>query len=140
MLKPGGRVALAAWAGPDENLWSVLPYREMIERGAAEQADPDLPNQFTWAEEGVVAEQLEAAGFTEHHVEPLDFTIDYRSADEWWDFQSDMSGRFAAVLRKAGDEDVAAVRAAVERHAERFTTADGTVRIPARTWVAWAAA
>jgi hypothetical protein len=32
------------------------------------------------------------------------------------------------------------VRAAVERHAERFADADGRLRIPARTWVAWGAA
>ena len=48
-----------------------------------------------------------------------------------------MSTRFSAALRQAGEDDVAAVRTAVDRHAEGFTTEDGTVRIPARTWVAW---
>ena len=140
VLKPGGRVALAAWAAPEENLWSVLPHREMIERGVVEEGDPDSPNQFTWAREGLIAEQLDAAGFTEHHVESLEFTMDFRSAADWWGFQADMSTRFSAALRQAGEDDVAAVRTAVDRHAEGFTTEDGTVRIPARTWVAWAAA
>jgi SAM-dependent methyltransferase len=140
VLRPGGRVALAAWAGPDENPWSVLPNREMIERGVGEQGDPDAPNQFTWAQEGLVAEHLLAAGFTEHHVEALDFTMDYPSAEDWWAAQSDFSSRFAAALRRAGEEDLAAVRAAVERHAERFADHGGALRIPARTWVAWAAA
>jgi SAM-dependent methyltransferase len=140
VLKSGARVALAAWAAPEDNLWSVLPYREMTERGVVEESDPDAPHQFTWAEEGLVAEHLEAAGFAEHHVEPLEFTMDFRSAADWWDFQADMSARFSAALREAGEEELAAVRAAIDRHAERFTTADGTVRIPARTWVARAAA
>jgi len=140
VLKPGARVALAAWAGPDDNPWAVLPNRELAERGAGEQGDPDLPNQFTWAQEGLVAEQLEAAGFTEHHVEALDFTIDYSSAADWWDAQSALSARFAATLRQAREADVAAARAAVDGHAERFTAADGTLLVPARTWVAWAAA
>ena len=140
VLKPGARVALAAWGAPEDNLWSVLPNREMTERGLAEQGDPDSPHQFSWAQEGIIADQFEAAGFTEHHVESLDFAIEYRSAADWWDFQADMSNRFAAALRAAGKDALAAVRAAVERHAEGFTTADGTVRIPARTWVAWAAA
>jgi SAM-dependent methyltransferase len=140
VLKPGARVALAAWAGPEDNPWSVLPNREMTERGAGEQGDPDSPHQFTWAEEGLIAEHLEAAGFAEHHVESLEFTMDYASADDWWASQSDLSSRFSAALSRAGEEDVAAVRAAVERHAERFTADDGTLRIPARTWVAWAAA
>jgi SAM-dependent methyltransferase len=140
VLKPGGRVALSAWTGPEDNPWSALPNREMTERGVGEQGDPDSPHQFTWAEEGLVARHLEAAGFTEHHVETLEFTIDYRSAEDWWAAQSDLSARFAAALRRAGEDDVAAVREAVDRHAEQFTAEDGTLRIPARTWVAWAAA
>ena len=33
VLRPGGRVALAAWAGPEDNRWSALP-----ERGARARA------------------------------------------------------------------------------------------------------
>jgi SAM-dependent methyltransferase len=140
VLRPGARVALAAWAGPEHNPWSVLPNREMAERVVGEQGDPAAPHQFAWAEERLIAEHLQAGGFTEHHVEALDFTIGYASVDDWWDAQSALSSRFAGALRQAGEEDVAAVRAAVERHAERFAEGDGSLRIPARTWVAWAAA
>jgi SAM-dependent methyltransferase len=140
VLRPGARVALAAWAGPESNPWSALPVRELFERGIAEEGDPDAPNQFTWAREGLVAEQLEAAGFTEHHVETLDFAITYPSVEDWWAAQSALSARFSAALSRASEEDIAAVRAAVERHAERFKQTDGTLRVPARTWVAWAAA
>ncbi len=140
VLKPGARVALAVWAGAEDNPWSVLPNQAMTERGIGIQGDPDAPHQFTWAREGLVTENLAAAGFTEHHVEALEFTIDYSSTADWWDAQSDLSTRFSAALRQARDADVKAVRATVERHAERFTAADGTLRIPARTWVAWGTA
>jgi len=140
VLKPGARVALAVWAGAEDNPWSVLPNQAMTERGIGIQGDPDAPHQFTWAREGLVTENLAAAGFTEHHVEALEFTIDYSSTADWWDAQSDLSTRFSAALRQAGDADVKAVRATVERHAERFIAADGTLRIPARTWVAWGTA
>jgi SAM-dependent methyltransferase len=140
VLKPGARVALAVWAGPEHNPWSVVPNQAMSERGIGIQGDPDAPHQFTWAREGVVAENLEAAGFTEHHVEALEFQIPYGSADDWWASQSELSGRFAAALREAGEEDVAAVRAVVEQHAERFATAEGMLQIPACAWVAWGAA
>ena len=73
VLKPGARVALAAWAAPGGQPVGVLPNREMTERGLGEQGDPDSPNQFTWAQEGLMAEHVEAAGFTEHHVESLEF-------------------------------------------------------------------
>jgi SAM-dependent methyltransferase len=140
VLKPGRRVALAAWMGPESNLWSAVPTREMVERGIGEPPDPTAPNQFSWAAEGLIAGHLEGAGFTEHHIETLEFTIDYASAADWWAAQSDLSSRFAAAVSRASDEQLAAVRAAVERRAEGFRADDGTVRIPARTWVAWAAA
>ncbi len=140
VLKPGRRVALAAWAGPEHNPWSALPNGELGERGLGGPPEPGTPHQFTWAEEGAIAEHLDAAGFTEHHVEALDFAMDYRSSDDWWTAQSELSKRFASALRQAGEADVAVVRAAVERHAERFRAADGALRVPARTWVAWAAA
>jgi ubiquinone/menaquinone biosynthesis C-methylase UbiE len=141
VLRPGARVALAAWADPGDNLWNVLPTRELVERGLAEQAPPGQPGQYAWSEGGVVAEHLQSAGFSEHHVEPLDFAYTYASVDEWWAAQSTLSSWFAGAVAQAGEEDLAAVRAAVERHAERFATGDGgALRIPARTWVAWASA
>lgn len=140
VLKPGARVALAAWAALDDNPWSVLPSQELIAAGLAEPPQPGVPGQFAWAREGVVAEQLAAAGFGEHHVEALDFTIDYRSAVDWWESQSAFSSWFAQAVARADDDQLAAIGDAVDRHAERFMAEDGTVRIPASTWVAWAAA
>ena len=140
VLKPGARVALAAWAGRDHNPWSVLPGAELIKRGLADPPDPSLPGQFAWGPEGRIAEHLEAAGFGEHHVEALDFPIDYASVEDWWSSAEDFSSWFRSTVASASEEDVAAVRAALDRHAEKFATGEGSLRLPARTWVAWAAA
>ena len=43
VLKPGGRLALAAWAGPDDNPWSAIPAREMVRRGLVERPTPARP-------------------------------------------------------------------------------------------------
>ena len=88
----------------------------------------------------MLAEQLEAAGFVEHHVEALDFTLDYRSAADWWESQLSFSSRFARAVASADDDQLAELREAVDRLAERFSGRDGGLRVPARTWVAWAAA
>jgi SAM-dependent methyltransferase len=140
VLRPGRRVALAAWAGPEENLWSALPVREMVAQGVWEPPDPALPGQFAWGEEGLIAQHVEAAGFTEHHVEPLDFSISYRSAADWWAAALALSSGFRAAVEQASDDELAAVGDALDRHAERFAGPDGTLQIPARTWVASAAA
>jgi SAM-dependent methyltransferase len=140
VLKPGRRVALAAWAAAEHNPWSALPVREMIAQGVTEPPDPAVPNQFTWSEEGLIAQHLDAAGFTEHHVESLDFAYTYRSAADWWASQSAFSSAFRTAVAQADDDDIAAVGDALDRHAEQFAQPDGTLQVPARTWVAWAAA
>ena len=140
VLKPGGRLALAAWAGPEHNPWSALPDRELQARGLAEPPASGMPGQYAWRREGVIAEQLEDAGFVEHNVEALDFTMDYASAEDWWEGQSATSGRLAAAISSGPREAIAEVRAAVLAAAASYAQPDGTLRIPARTWVASAEA
>jgi ubiquinone/menaquinone biosynthesis C-methylase UbiE len=140
VLRPGGRVALAAWTKAAENPWSALVHREVVERGLAERPDPALPGQFAWAPEGVIADQLEGAGFAEQHVEPLAFTMRYADAEAWWVAVQQTSRMLQDALTRASGEQRAALRAAVDEHAARFESADGSLVIPACTWVAWASA
>jgi hypothetical protein len=105
-----------------------------------ERPDPAMPGQFAWGREGLIAEQLEAAGFTDHHVEAVDFAIGYRSAADWWNAGTTLSRFIADAVEQAGDDDLAAVGDAIDEHAAQFTQPDGTLLIPARTWVAWAEA
>jgi SAM-dependent methyltransferase len=140
VLRPGARVALSAWAAPEHNPWSSLPMGEMVSLGLVEPPPREGPGQFAWAPEGIIAEHLDAAGFGEHHVEALEFTYDYRSAADWWAAGCDFSAWFADAVERAGDDEIAAVSDAIDRHAQRFVAGDGTLRIPARTWVAWAVA
>jgi SAM-dependent methyltransferase len=140
VLKPGARVALAAWAGPEANPWSSLPGRELVARGLIEPPEPGAPGQFAWAGEAIIVERLEAAGFTEHRLEVLDFPMVYRSPSDWWATVLACSNRMARAAAEAGDDEVAAIGDALDRHAEAFRDEDGTLHVPARTWVAWAEA
>jgi len=138
VLRPGGRVALAAWAAPEANPWQSLPGRELVAHGLAEVPEPGLPGPFAWAREGVIADRLESAGFTEYHVEAVDFPIDFRSPADWWAQTNALSSRFTSAVAAAPDDVVDAIAEALDGHAERFRQDDGTLRLPARTWVAWA--
>jgi SAM-dependent methyltransferase len=140
VLRSGGRLALAAWAGREHNPWIELPSRELVARGLAEPPPQGVPGPFAWADAGLIEAQLDAAGFTEHHVEALDFDRPYRSAADWWNDHVTVSTWFAEAVARASDDDLAELGDAIDRHAERFKQPDGTLEIPARTWVAWAAA
>jgi SAM-dependent methyltransferase len=136
VLKPGGRLALAAWADPDDNPWTVLPVAALAERGLAEPVPPG-PGQFAWAPEGTVQENLDAAGFVEYDVEPLAFTMRYPSVEAWWQAAQDMSLRVQE--RASRDRDGEIVAELADR-AREWTAADGSLKLPASTWVAAATA
>ena len=130
ILRPGGRVALAAWTGADENRWSTLPIDLLLERGLIDPAEPS--GQFAWAEEGIIAEHLENAGFVEFEVETVDFPIRYPSVDAWWAAARSMSMRAGRARVDDEPEFIRAFAAA----AEQWTGEDGSLVVPARTWVA----
>jgi hypothetical protein len=140
VLKPGGRLALAAWRGPEENPWSSIPQQELRRAGLAEAPDPDAPGQFAWARQEVIAETLQAAGFVDFELDSVDFAMTYDDADDWWDTQLDLSRSFAQAIDAAPPERLAGVRAAMAEAAEKFRAPDGTLAMPARTWVAGAVA
>jgi SAM-dependent methyltransferase len=136
VLKPGARLALAAWGDQDDNPWTVLPVLELVERGLVEPVPPG-PGQFAWAPEGTTEENLQAAGFVEYEVESLPFTMRYPSVEAWWQAAQDMSLRVHE--RASRDQDDEIVQALAER-ARPWTAQDGSLQLPARTWVAAATA
>jgi len=131
ILRPGGRVALAAWAGADANQWSSLPVRLLLERGSIEPPPPGA-GQFAWAEEGVVAEHLEAAGFVEYEVDAIDFPMRYASVRDWWATARTMG----VTVSEARVDDEAEILSALADAVSQWMAADGSLAIPARTWVA----
>lgn len=139
VLKPGGRVALAAWAGPDENLWSVAPVRILQRRGLLDPDQPG-PGQFAWADPNEIQEHMEAAGFIDPEIDDVSFTLHYASVDEWWVAQTQMSTRTGDADRNMDFATRSDVLAELEQAAEPFLQPDDSLKIPARTWVAAATA
>jgi SAM-dependent methyltransferase len=131
VLRLGGRVALAAWTTPGDNPWSSLPVALLIERGAIEPPDPG-PGQFAWGEEGLVAEHLEAAGFVDYDVQVIDFSMRHPSVEAWWRTSRTMG----LLVSEARIDDEQELLAALADAAKDWTEEDGSLAIPARTWVA----
>ena len=140
VLRPGARVALAAWTGAEDNPWGSLPSDQLVARGLLEDDDPSQPGRWAWAPEGVIGEQLEAAGFVEHEVVALDFMIRYPSIEAWWETTAAMSARFAGAAATLDAAATAELEAALREQTAAWTADDGSLAMPARTWVAAATA
>jgi SAM-dependent methyltransferase len=140
VLKQDGRLALAAWTGPQDNLWSAAPVKIMQARGIIEKDAPAGPGQFAWADPELITETMETAGFIEPHIEAVDFQLHYDDVDDWWVAQTQMSTRTADADKQMDFAARSDVLADLERAAEPFTQPDDSLVIPARTWVATATA
>jgi SAM-dependent methyltransferase len=136
VLRPGGRLALAAWAEPEANPWTVLAPRELIARGRMEALDLDAPGQFAWRHPETIAERLDAAGFVEYDIEALDFEFRFASVRDWWDTTRDFAVRLRQAAATLTAQEADEVVAALAEAAEPWTADDGSLALPARTWVA----
>ena len=139
VLKQDAAVVLAAWTGPDDNLWSAIPVRILQRRGILEP-DPPGPGQFAWADPNAIEDTMATAGFIEPVIEAVDFTMRYADVDDWWVAQTQMSTRTADADKALDFATRSDVLAELEEAAKPFTQPDDSLIIPARTWIASATA
>ena len=140
VLRPGGRVALAAWAEPASNPWAARPMDELVASGAIEPPDLDEPNMFAFRDPRRIVGLLEQTGFEDIVVDQIAIVFRYPSLDDWWDTQLDIStslARDVGALTPARRDDL---RDAIDAALAQYVADDGSVTLPGLTHVAAAGA
>ncbi|MDX6656199.1 MAG: hypothetical protein QOH62_992 [Solirubrobacteraceae bacterium] len=140
VLRPGGRVALAAWAGPEHNPHMILAPTTLVDLGLSEPSPGGEPGPFAFAEPGRIEELLGAAGFADVEVEAIDLRFHYPSRDTVFETFSDLSPTGSALLRALSPADHTRFRDTLDERLEPFMREDGGVELPGRTLVAAASA
>jgi SAM-dependent methyltransferase len=140
VLRPGGHVALAAWAAPDLNPQMVLAPGTVVELGLTEPPAPDEPGPFAFARPGRIEELLDAAGFDDPVVEALDLHFHFPSRDAVFETFVDLSPSGSTVLQELSPADHTRFRDALDERLEPFMRSDGGLELPGRTLVATASA
>jgi SAM-dependent methyltransferase len=140
VLRPGGRLALAAWDAPERNPWANLPRQALVELGHAEPRPPDARDMFAMAPPGRLGELLEAAGFTEVEVEPIDLDVHHDSVEAWVAETLDLSRPVADVHDELTQEQWAEAVQRMGQLVAPYAAADGSLTLSARALAAAASA
>lgn len=132
-LRPGGRIAFVAWAGPEVNPWFATPQRIAVARlGPVDPVPPEAPGPMAFRDADRVCGILTAAGFEDvvgetvathqHHPGGVEAVI--RLARD--------VGPTSRVLRERNGtpEDQAAILAALAEDFAQYSGPDG-IKIPA---------
>jgi SAM-dependent methyltransferase len=140
VLRPGGRVALAAWAAPEHNQWAAVAPAVLVDRGIVPPPEPGGPSMFAFAPPGRIEELLRDAGFDDVVVEHVDLEMHYESLDGYFAVTLDCSRPLADALEQVDDAERDAILEAIGAGLAGFRQPDGSYRVPGRTLVAAAGA
>lgn len=125
VMKPGARLVAAVWAGPEGNPWGTLPNAAIASEIVLPAPPPDAPGLFRCAEPAIMTELLTSAGFTEAAEHDVRATGTVPSAEEFWQYMTEVAGPVIAAL----DQLDHAARSRVDRRIVadlgRFDTGDG---------------
>jgi SAM-dependent methyltransferase len=104
VLRPGGRLVLAVWRGPDVNPWVSIAGRVLVGRGLVPPPDPEAPSMFGLASDERLRSLLAAAGFTDVRIEDVPIVLVSSDVDEYVATARDTGGGFATGWAEASEE------------------------------------
>jgi SAM-dependent methyltransferase len=136
VLRPGGRIALAAWDEPAVNAWATIPTRALVESGHLEPPDPDAPGMFVLAAPGRLQELLEAAGFLDVVVQSVETPRSFTGVDEYVSETDDISSFFGTAFDALTEAQRDEVVHKIAEDSEPYAAADGSISFVGRSLVA----
>ncbi len=138
-LRPGGRLALTVWAGPDRNPWVALPMRILLGHLEVPPPEPGAPGIFALADWERLQDIIESASFTNVLHEELALPMsDTDSGAEYLRLMLDLAGPIASLFARVPEEERQAVFDVVARACEE--AGSGSARLCGVTWIATATA
>jgi ubiquinone/menaquinone biosynthesis C-methylase UbiE len=134
VLKPGGRIAVACWAGPEQNLWASLPMRIIRRELDLPPPAPGAPGIFAFADQSRLTSILGEAGFRDVSVEPIRIKMaDFDSGEEYFAWIRELAGPVTTLFAELPAHKQRVVKGETEEQAEG---ADGRVEFDGVSWVA----
>lgn len=134
VLRPGGRLALAVWSGPQRNPWMAVPMAAAVEQSIVEPPDPTRPGPFTLADPDRLRALFKGSGFADPEIEEIAFAYHYRDFVEFWDVLVQLSSRFATAVAGLSESELEEFRRTLAEKLAPFGGEDGSYTVQASSW------
>ena len=129
VLRPGGRLAFAVWAGGDRNPWISLAGRILVARGHMPPPAAGEPGMFVLADKEELRALVEGAGFTDVEMDEVPVHNNYRDVDEFVHRSNETGGMFARAWTAASEDEREAMAEEFRDAFEPFSV-DGGYDLP----------
>ena len=134
VLRSGGRLACAVFAGPEQNPWAALPSRVLQERGHIPPPEAGAPGILALADSDRLRRLFTEAGFAEPAIEAVPFGFRFAGIDDYWEFLNDAAGAIAMVLGRLDQDERERIRGEIAAQLGPFESA-GEIELPATSLV-----
>lgn len=135
VLRRGGRLSCAVFAGPEQNPWVALPSRILQECGHVAPPEAGAPGILALADRDRVRRLFAGAGLSDPQIDEVPFTWDFRDVDDYWEFLTGAAGAIAVVLGRVDEDERRYVREQLADRVASFVR-DGGIELPAVSLVA----
>lgn len=132
ILKPGGRLASATWAGMEHNPWLTTVGMAAMIHGLLSGGLPIEPGgPLSLGDPDRLRQLAGEAGFAAAEVTEVEVAMDFADIDDYLGHVTSLAPPFAAAFPKATDDQLAAVKATVTEATQQYRTDIG-LTIPGR--------
>jgi SAM-dependent methyltransferase len=128
VLKDGGRLAFAVWAGPEKNPWASIPGIALVQRGHLPAPEPGAPGIFAIADPDRIRALVRSAGFGEPEIEQVEVSWPIDSADEHWNLMvMRLAGPLADAIGRLDESEREEIRNEVRSGIEPVIEEHGSI-------------
>jgi ubiquinone/menaquinone biosynthesis C-methylase UbiE len=129
VLRPGGRISAAVWAGPPGNPWATIPLTAISAEAKLPTPPPDAPGLFRCAAPGAIGGMFRGAGMREVAETDVHGFLQPASAEQYWNYATEVLAPVVAGLAAADDSARDRIRATVIGNVRTFEQ-NGQLRLP----------
>jgi SAM-dependent methyltransferase len=129
VARPGGRIAVAVWAGPDKNPWATIPGSAIAAEAVLQPPAPDAPGIFRCATPGAIVGLYQAAGLREINEWDVPVTMAIDSPDEYWRMINELTASVVTALDRLNEAARERIATNVMREVRKFQCT-GVLRVP----------